>query len=360
MPDSVWDTYPADYRAAEVRAILVATQAGESVSLVGLSGAGKSNLTGFLAHRQSTPEHPIILVDCNRLAEPTPAALFRLIRRALGETEVVTDEWEALDISLTRRLSSPAGSLSLVFDRFDVLTTGPASGLPSNLRALRDAHKFQLSFILATRRPLDPHTELSELVYAHTLWLGPLNQSDAHWNVARYAARHGLVWGDDIAQALIQASHGYPAFLRAASEAHAEGAALDTPSLAAHPAVQRRLAEFWADHPTVDELRQCGLEAVPLLNATRPSAEPWAPFDTTRFTAKENLLWRYLHAHPNEVCEKDDLIRAVWPEDKIFEKGVRDDSLAQLVRRLREKIEPDPAHPAHLHTIPGRGYRFTH
>lgn len=357
MADSVWDTYPTDYRAAEVRAILTATRAGESVSVAGLSGAGKSNLTGFLAQRHSTPAHPIILVDCNRLAEPTPAALFRLIRRALGETETASDEWEALDVALTQRLTPPASSLSLVFDRFDALTTHPA--LFSNLRALRDAHKFQLTFVLATRRPLDPHTELSELVYAHTLWLGPLSESDARWNVARYANRRGVVWGDEVAEALIHASRGYPAFLRAASEAHAEGAALDVPSLAAHPAVQRRLAEFWADHPTPAELRAYGLTDVPLLNATRP-AEALPTVDATRFTAKENLLWRYLQAHADDVCEKDDLIRAVWPEDKIFEKGVRDDSLAQLVRRLREKIEPDPAHPTHLHTVPGRGYRFTH
>lgn len=369
MTDSVWDSYPADYRAAEISAIRAAAHAGESVSLVGLSGAGKSNLTSFLAHRQSTPEHPMILVDCNRLAEPTLTALFRLIRRALGDSALsdgdgvasltgVRDEWDALDISLTKRLTPPVRSMSLIFDRFDALTTQPA--LFSNLRALRDAHKFQLSFILATRRPLDPHTELSELVYAHTLWLGPLSESDARWNVARYAARRGVVWGVMVAEALIHASRGYPAFLRAASEAHADGAMLDTASLAAHPAVQRRLAEFWADHPTPEELRSCGLVEVPLLTLTRPVTQPDTAVDTTRLTAKENLLWRHLRAHVNEVCEKDDLIRAVWPEDKIFEKGVRDDSLAQLVRRLREKIEPDPAHPAHLHTVPGRGYRFTH
>jgi DNA-binding winged helix-turn-helix (wHTH) protein len=82
-------------------------------------------------------------------------------------------------------------------------------------------------------------------------------------------------------------------------------------------------------------------------------------FDTSHLTAKENSLLRYFLSHPDEVCEKDDLIRAVWPEDKVFERGVRDDSLAQLVRRLREKIEPDPANPHYIHTVPGRGYRFT-
>jgi DNA-binding winged helix-turn-helix (wHTH) protein len=58
------------------------------------------------------------------------------------------------------------------------------------------------------------------------------------------------------------------------------------------------------------------------------------------------------------LVEKDDLIRAVWPEDKLFEDGGRDDSLAQLIRRLRRKIEPDPARPQIIQTVPGRGYRL--
>jgi DNA-binding response OmpR family regulator len=92
-----------------------------------------------------------------------------------------------------------------------------------------------------------------------------------------------------------------------------------------------------------------------LLDAARASSS----IDTTQLTAKEHLLWEYFLAHPDQVCEKDDLIRAVWPEDRIFERGIRDDSLAQLIRRLREKIEPVPSTPLHIHTVPGRGYRFT-
>ena len=42
----------------------------------------------------------------------------------------------------------------------------------------------------------------------------------------------------------------------------------------------------------------------------------------------------------------------------MFESGVRDDSLAQLVRRLREKIETDAAHPRRILTMLGRDYRF--
>jgi DNA-binding response OmpR family regulator len=37
-------------------------------------------------------------------------------------------------------------------------------------------------------------------------------------------------------------------------------------------------------------------------------------------------------------------------------RTVRDDSLAQLVRRLREKIESDPSNPRLIISAPGRGY----
>jgi two-component system KDP operon response regulator KdpE len=33
--------------------------------------------------------------------------------------------------------------------------------------------------------------------------------------------------------------------------------------------------------------------------------------------------------------------------------------LRVYLAQLRRKLEPDPAHPRHLHTEPGMGYRFT-
>ena len=363
-----WDAYPADYRAAEVRALLTATRAGECVSVLGLSGAGKSNLLGYVAHTQAAPPHTLALVDLNRLPASTPAALLAQVGRALGEDTPPT--LEALSALIDRRLATPESSLTLLLDRFDPLAGDPA--LAANLRALRDAHKYQLAYAVATRRPLPPHTELAELFYANTVWLGALAETDARWTVRRYAARRGLVWGVDVEDRLLAVSARYPSVLRAVCEAHAGGAALDADSLAAHPAVRQRVAEFLADQPTPDELRQAGLAQSPLLAAApflapAPLLAPAAsltpaPSDAARpdnLTAKEARLLDCLQAHPGRVIEKDELIRAIWPEDKVFERGVRDDSLAQLVRRLREKVEPDPAHPRHIHTAPGRGYRYT-
>jgi DNA-binding response OmpR family regulator len=147
--------------------------------------------------------------------------------------------------------------------------------------------------------------------------------------------------------------------LRAACEAYAGGAGLEPDELVKQSAIRRRIDEFWADEPDDEAIRLSELEGQPLLIAGRPEKPAEKGFDTSQLTAKEYQLLEYFRQHPDGVCEKDDLIRAVWPEDKIFERGIRDDSLAQLIRRLREKIEADPSSPRYIHTVPGRGYRFT-
>lgn len=359
----IWETYPEEYRFAEVQAITAAVRAGECAALVGLSGSGKSNLLAYLAHNLVRSEAlSFFLVDCNRLSEYSSSALFRLARTALDSRSAPAgDEFTALDQALAA--FGHTRKICLLFDRFDALLAADLlenskkaesfSTLAGNLRALRDAHKYILTFVVATRRPLIDHTELAELFYAHTLWLGPLSQNDALWNVQRYSARLEQNWNETVIEKIIQLSGAYPSFLRSVCEAYAAGCALNLPALAEHPAVLRRLHEFWADHPSEMELALSRLADNPLL------ASPRLPLSgQAQLTAKEHLLWEYLVAHPHLVCEKDDIIRAVWPEDRIFERGVRDDSLAQLVRRLREKIEPDPSTPRSIHTVPGRGYRF--
>lgn len=348
---SVWDSYPADYRSREVQAILSAVQAGECFSIVGLSGAGKSNLIGFLANRSPLAAPRSALVDCNRLPDPSPDALYALTRRTLGDTQPTDDEFQALESVVDRRLTSQPDGLCLLFDRFDTLSPASAT-LFGNLRAMRDAFKYKLTYVTSTRRPLDQHTELAELFFANTLWLGPLSESDVRWNVARYAQRKGTNWDEATVGGILRFSGGYPSLLRAVCEACSDGTPLEARSLTEHPAVKRRVAEFWADQPEEDDLRRSGLVGQPLLCSGR------FPLTDQQLTAKEHLLLEYLRQHPNQVCDKDDLIHAVWPEDRIFERGVRDDSLAQLIRRLREKIEPDPSSPSHIFTVPGRGYRY--
>jgi len=349
----VWQTYPQDYRKREVETLMLAARAGECAAVVGLSGSGKSNLLGFIAQRASDSP-PLALVDCNRLEAQTLEAFWGLVYRSLGK-EVLAgmDLRAALEALLDERLRAPEAQLCLLFDRFDALSAPLMPFVTGGLRALRDAHKYQLTYLTASRRPLDAHNELAELFDAHTLWLGPLSPADARWSVRRSMTRAGQNWLEDQIDRLVEISWGYPALLRACCQAYAAGCELETEALRLHPAVMRKVEEFWADNPTPDELRRCGVEGLPLLAGAAP-----LQVDAGNLTAKEALLLEYLKARPGVVCEKDDLIRAVWTEDKVFLEGIRDDSLAQLVRRLRRKIEPDPENPRFIVSVIGRGYRY--
>ncbi len=352
---STYSSFPAGYRSAEVQQLQAAVWRGECAAVLGLSGAGKSNLLGFVAQRAALPER--ILIDCNRMAEASTAGFWNLVRRGLaGNAAQTVDGWTALESSLAARLAAPGSRLCLILDRFDALPAVAEAPVLGGLRALRDDHKYALTYIIAARRPVDPHSELAELFFANTLWLGPLTQADALWSAAGYATRAGLAWDEPVLARLVGLSGGYPALLRAACEAYAANCPLELDDLRRHPAVQQRLAEFWAAGPTPEELQQSRLTGIALLASPTPPTS--TEVDTGGLTAKELRLWEYLCAHPGMVCEKDDLIRAVWPEDRVFGQGIRDDSLAQLIRRLRQKIENSPLELHRIQTVPGRGYRY--
>jgi DNA-binding response OmpR family regulator len=73
-----------------------------------------------------------------------------------------------------------------------------------------------------------------------------------------------------------------------------------------------------------------------------------------RLTAKEfELLW-FLASNPRHVFSRDQLMDRVWGHAAALGAG----TVTVHIRRLRAKIETDPAHPRRLETVWGVGYRF--
>jgi pSer/pThr/pTyr-binding forkhead associated (FHA) protein len=72
-------------------------------------------------------------------------------------------------------------------------------------------------------------------------------------------------------------------------------------------------------------------------------------------SAKEFVLLAHLHGHSGQVCSKDSIAAAVWPE---YHDSVYDYQIENLIRRLRAKLEPDPGDPQLLLTIRGLGYKL--
>jgi len=71
-------------------------------------------------------------------------------------------------------------------------------------------------------------------------------------------------------------------------------------------------------------------------------------------SALEFKLLYFLASHPRHVFDRDRLLDEVWGRDRFVTPRTVD----VHIRRLREKIEPDPRHPQYLKTLRGIGYRF--
>jgi DNA-binding response OmpR family regulator len=75
---------------------------------------------------------------------------------------------------------------------------------------------------------------------------------------------------------------------------------------------------------------------------------------TVATTATEFRLLDYFARHKGRVFSRDHLLDSVW-RDTAY---VTPRSVDVYVRRIREKIEPDPENPRYLKTVRGAGYRF--
>jgi DNA-binding response OmpR family regulator len=73
-------------------------------------------------------------------------------------------------------------------------------------------------------------------------------------------------------------------------------------------------------------------------------------------TPKEFDLLAFLAATPDQVFTREELLEHVWGSTQEWQDPA---TVTEHVRRLRLKLEPDPATPRWLHTVRGIGYRFS-
>jgi hypothetical protein len=257
--------------------------------------------------------------------------------------------------------------------------------------------------------------ELYEILDTHQCWVGAMDTEDARWVVGQVQEATGHDFSPSVVERLIVLSGGHPSLLRAASlwlatmpiSRDDEGW---TESLLAERSMQHRLGEIWngltrEDHQALIAIRDLQRS----LPAERPStlaerhmsvvprlesaglcqrvgnrwhvrgtlmshyvdgvaggeADPIWVDDRTgelyqgqkrlaNLSPLERELLLFLVDHPQVRHSKTDLILNAWPDDPCpLERS--DDSVYQVVRGLRAKIEPNPAKPRHIITWRGTG-----
>jgi two-component system, OmpR family, KDP operon response regulator KdpE len=114
-------------------------------------------------------------------------------------------------------------------------------------------------------------------------------------------------------------------------------------------AVTRRAAPTETP-PTV----QIGDHIVDLASKTVHAVESTDGETDVRLTPTEWQLLEILLRNPGKLISQRQLLTEVWGPTYLRETHY----LRQYMAQLRRKLEHDPAHPRHLRTEPGMGYRF--
>jgi two-component system, OmpR family, response regulator ResD len=96
------------------------------------------------------------------------------------------------------------------------------------------------------------------------------------------------------------------------------------------------------------ELRFSGLTIRPALHLVERDGR------SVDLAGREYDLLLHLARNPRLVFSRDALLDAVWGYSFAGEPS----TVTVHVRRLREKIEPDPGHPFYIKTVWGLGYKF--
>jgi DNA-binding response OmpR family regulator len=95
-------------------------------------------------------------------------------------------------------------------------------------------------------------------------------------------------------------------------------------------------------------LEAAGVELDPSSRQVRLNGAPLA------LTATEFRLLEFLMSRPGVVFSREQLLNAVWGQDR----AITDRAVDVYVLRLRQKIESDPGSPALIHSVRGFGYTF--
>jgi len=104
--------------------------------------------------------------------------------------------------------------------------------------------------------------------------------------------------------------------------------------------------------------------------ATRPAvgdqyafddvAVDFAKMEVTRggkpvvMTPQEFKILKYFAQNPERVITRDELLNEVWG----YQCSPSTRTVDNHLLKLRQKLEPDPAHPHHFRTVHGAGYKF--
>ena len=294
---------------------------------------------------------------------------------------------------------------SIFFIRFDRITEAASAEFFANLEGIKNSTHNKLSFIFTTSRGLN---SISPKVFSHTslslaeaeIFLKPAGEKDLKTICDAYIKRFGLRISEELETELIRLTGGYIQYLQLAlislnepensvsspgdlfsflsqderinlqSEELWEGLNIEEQKILLSALGRQKLDEkdlktgkyllesgFLmgqdGDYKIFSPLFEDFLKSKPSLSQDKPDKSGLVN-NKLELSKKEHLLFTYLKENLGEICEREAIIEAVWPEEEAL--GVSDWAIDRLVARLRKKIKAEGEFE--IVTVKTRGFKL--
>lgn len=281
-----WSSYPDTYRAREMKILAGWISAGESGSVVGLPGCGRSNLLGFLCYRPDVLQSyllpqiksvVLIPVDLNNLPANNLSTLYRAILRSFYRVrdqldptiqqtvaELYEENRRERDSFLTQSalqellllFQDQQVQVVLVLNRFDHFFQTATPQMVNTLRGLRDDFKNTLCYIAGMTQEVaylpDPTAlgEMYELLDSFVCWVGSMGDEDARNLICRATRTAPEPPTETDVAMMLSLTGRFPVLLRATCQWWLTTEPKPTRSnwlneLLVERSIQHRLAKIW-------------------------------------------------------------------------------------------------------------------
>jgi DNA-binding winged helix-turn-helix (wHTH) protein len=346
----------------------------------------------------------------------------RAMMQQLTDTTDTTNFALVFDAGLAFAMDTLAQPLVLCFDDFDEAYHALDAQAFLNLRAFKDRYPDSLVYVTATEREFTrmpwsrERGEFLELIGARVHYLHFWQADDTRRYCEYFAARENVTFSEADLTFIRDHADGHPGIVQALC--FALGNVTGAPKRNAqqdrviHQSVEKKLAsdaivqseclKIWEDldpdeHEALMDLARTdetsrAWQSLSAKFIVRENKGEWEFFsrvfgdyvrqqkiltqrdasgvyidvETERvsvdgkpieaLTDLEYRLLLFLYGRMDRVCDKYAIVQGVWGEEFIDE--VDDARIEKLVSRLRQKVEPDPAHPRYLLSLRGRGYKL--
>ncbi len=301
-----------------------------------------------------------------------------------------------------------------LIDEFDRLCSALPAQTFAALRSLRDDRKYRLMYVVAARKDLSRLREggvdiedFEELVTPNTIWLVSYSEEDARHMLHRLATRNKVKLGEESIRDVLVKTGGHPGLIRAAFPIMCEGPTNLTERLLTDKRVQDECQRVWHSLAEDEQMALANLVSGGEHNVTPPEmmerlrvkglvggswAKPNKIFSTllADYIVSENpavgahiyidrkkhivfvddraiedlapleyKLIEYLDGRRGQVITRDEIAQHLYPSDmKADGKGVADERIDAVLKRLRKAVEPEADEPRFILTMRGHGLKL--